>query len=109
MSQTAPTSPDNFLNVPIPPSKQRKCKKPIPLLLGLLVVGVVLVMSCGKIAPREGEVDVLKLSGRIEGYETEIGIKRSGRIESIALREGAYVKKGQELIKLDDSNDQLLQ
>ncbi|ALB42120.1 lipoprotein [Anabaena sp. WA102] len=108
MSQTAPTSPDNFLNVPIPPSKQRKGKKPIPLLLGLLVVGGSLGYVLWQNRP-QGEVDVLKLSGRIEGYETEIGIKRSGRIESIALREGAYVKKGQELIKLDDSNDQLLQ
>ncbi|WP_242053671.1 biotin/lipoyl-binding protein [Nostoc sp. FACHB-888] len=53
--------------------------------------------------------DILKVSGRIEGYETEIGVKLSGRIESIAVREGAAVKKGEKLIKLDNSNDQLLQ
>ena len=108
MSQTAPISPDNFTNVPIPPSKQQKGKKPIPLLLGLLVVGGGISYAVWRTQPQKA-VDTLKLSGRIEGYETEIGIKRSGRIESIAFREGAYVKKGQELIKLDDSNDQLLQ
>jgi HlyD family secretion protein len=49
------------------------------------------------------------VSGRIEGYETEIGVKRSGRIEEVTVREGAFVKKGQKLIRLDDSNDVLLQ
>ena len=107
MSQTLPTS-DSFTNVPIPLSKQQKGKKPIPLLLGLLVVGGGISYAVWRTQPQKA-VDTLKLSGRIEGYETEIGIKRSGRIESIAFREGAYVKKGQELIKLDDSNDQLLQ
>ncbi|MBS9385679.1 MAG: HlyD family efflux transporter periplasmic adaptor subunit [Dolichospermum sp. BR01] len=108
MSQTAPISPDNFTNVPIPPSQQQKGKKPIPLLLGLLVVGGGISYVVWRTQPQKA-VDTLKLSGRIEGYETEIGIKRSGRIESITVREGAYVKKGQVLIKLDDSNDQLLQ
>jgi HlyD family secretion protein len=108
MSQTLPTSSDSFTNVPIPPSKQQKGKKLIPLLLGLLVVGGGISYVVWRNQPQTS-INILKLSGRIEGYETEIGVKRSGRIESIALREGAYVKKGQELVKLDDSNDQLLQ
>ena len=107
MSQTAST-PDSFTNVPVPPSKQQKGKKPIPLLLGLLVVGGGLGYTVWRNQP-QGIVNILKLSGRIDGYETDIGVKRSGRIVSIAFREGAYVKKGQELIRLDDSNDQLLQ
>lgn len=107
MSQTAST-PDSFTNVPASPSKQQKGKKPVPLLLGLLVVGGGIVYAVWRNQP-QGAADILKLSGRIEGYETEIGVKRSGRIESIVVREGAEVKKGQELIKLDDSNDQLLQ
>jgi HlyD family secretion protein len=107
MSQTASTSPEGIINVPVPPSKQQR-KKPIPLLLGLLAVvgGIGYVVWHNK---PQAPVNVLKVSGRIEGYETEIGVKRSGRIVSIAVREGAAVKKGQELIKLDDSNDQLLQ
>ena len=107
MSQIAPTPPEDFTNLSIPPSKQQKGKKLIPLFLGLLVVG----SGIGYVLWRNNlklPVNTLKLSGRIEGYETEIGIKRSGRIESITVREGAYVKKGQVLIKLDDSKDQLL-
>lgn len=107
MSQTAST-PDSFTNVPVSPSKQQKGKKSVPLLLGLLVVGGGIVYAVWRNQPQEA-ADILKLSGRIEGYETEIGVKRSGRIESIVVREGAEVKKGQALIKLDDSNDQLLQ
>jgi HlyD family secretion protein len=107
MSQTT-SNPDSFINVPVSPSQRQKGKKPVPLLLGLLVICGGIVYAVWRNQP-QGAIDILKLSGRIEGYETEIGVKRSGRIESIVVREGAEVKKGQELIKLDDSNDQLLQ
>ena len=107
MSQTAPTPPEGFTNISIPPSKQQKGKKLIPLFLGLLVFGSSISYTLW-FNRLNKSLNILKLSGRIEGYETEIGIKRSGRIESITVREGAYVKKGQVLIKLDDSNDQLL-
>ena len=36
MSQTA-SNPDSFINVPVSPSQRQKGKKPVPLLLGLLV------------------------------------------------------------------------
>ena len=107
MSQTAPTPPEGFTNVSIPPSKQQKGKKLIPLFLGLLVIGSGFSYKKWFNIPNKS-VNILKISGRIEGYKTEIGIKRSGRIESITVREGAYAKKGQVLIKLDDSKDQLL-
>jgi len=105
MTQTIPTSPENLKDPPV--SKQQPSKKPILLLIGaLLVVGI--GYAVWRSQP-QGSVNVLQVSGRIEGYETEIGIKRSGRIESIVVREGAAVKKGQELIKLDNTDDQLLQ
>jgi HlyD family secretion protein len=44
----------------------------------------------------------LQLSGRIEGYESDIGTKVAGRIEEVTVREGASVTKGQLLAKLDD-------
>jgi HlyD family secretion protein len=72
------------------------------------IAGVTTVYQLWLYQPQKAE-NLLKLSGRIDGYETDIGVKRSGRIVSIAVREGAVVKNGQELIKLDDSNDQLLQ
>lgn len=106
MTQTIPTSPENLKDPPV--SKPQRSKKPIPLLIG----GVLVVVGIGYAVWRsqpQASVNILQVSGRIEGYETEIGIKRSGRIESIVVREGAAVKKGQELIKLDNTDDQLLQ
>ncbi|MHC5612458.1 MAG: HlyD family secretion protein [Nostoc sp.] len=106
MTQTIPTSPENLKDAPA--SKQQRRKKPILLVIG----GVLVVVGIGYAvwhSQPQGSVNVLQVSGRIEGYETEIGIKRSGRIESIVVREGAAVKKGQKLIKLDNTDEQLLQ
>ncbi|NMF62572.1 HlyD family secretion protein (plasmid) [Brasilonema octagenarum UFV-E1] len=108
MTQTAPKSTEGHTPAPAQPSKQQRRKKPISLLLPMLVFASGVGFAVWRLQPQP-VADVLKVSGRIEGYETEIGVKRSGRIESIAVREGAAVKKGQELIRLDDSNDQLLQ
>lgn len=44
----------------------------------------------------------LELSGRIEGYETDIGAKVAGRVMEVTVREGAEVRKGQLLVQLDD-------
>lgn len=46
----------------------------------------------------------LELSGRLEGYETDIGTKTGGRIDYVVAREGARVHKGELLVKLDDSD-----
>jgi HlyD family secretion protein len=117
MTQVAP-SPENIPekdsgNISLPDSqvkdsKPKPKKKPIRLLLAaLLWIGGGIGYAIWRLAPRAA-ADTLRVSGRIEGYETDIGVKRSGRIESIAVREGAAVKKGQQLIKLDDSNDLVL-
>jgi HlyD family secretion protein len=50
--------------------------------------------------PKPGEP--LRVSGRIEGYETDIGAKVAGRIEAVAVREGDQVRKGQVIVQLDD-------
>jgi HlyD family secretion protein len=106
MTQTAPIPPENITDTPVSKQVQHR-KLPIPLVIG----GLLLVSAIGYgvwSSQPQGLGDVLKVSGRIEGYETEIGVKRGGRIESIAVREGAAVKQGQELIRLDDTADQLL-
>jgi HlyD family secretion protein len=87
MTQTIPTSPENLKDAPV--SQQQRRKKPIFLLIGLLVVGGI-GYAVWRSQPQV-PANILQVSGRIEGYETEIGIKRSGRIESIAVREGARV------------------
>ncbi|MEH2172247.1 HlyD family secretion protein [Nostoc sp.] len=94
------------LPAPLEPAKQHRTKA-VPLMLAMVTIaGIGYLFWSLQPQPR---ADILKVSGRIEGYETEIGVKHSGRIESIAVREGAAVKKGQKLIKLDNSNNQLLQ
>ena len=48
----------------------------------------------------------LRVSGRIEGYETNVGAKIAGRVESIANREGEEVQLGQPLVRLSDEDIQ---
>jgi HlyD family secretion protein len=52
---------------------------------------------------RPTPLKAIKLSGRIEGYETDVSTKSSGRVEWVAVREGTVVKKGQLLVRLDDA------
>ena len=51
----------------------------------------------------------LQISGRIEGYETDIGAKVPGRIAAIAVREGDIVKAGQLIVRLNDEEIQAQQ
>ena len=46
----------------------------------------------------------LFLSGRIEGYETDIAAKTGGKVANVAVREGDEVKPGQLLVQLDDAD-----
>lgn len=48
----------------------------------------------------------LQLSGRIEGYQTDIGAKIGGRVNYIAVREGDQVKTGQVVARLNDDEVQ---
>jgi HlyD family secretion protein len=48
----------------------------------------------------------LQLSGRIEGYETDVGAKIPGRVNFVAVREGDRVQKGEVIAKLDDAEIQ---
>lgn len=48
----------------------------------------------------------LQLSGRIEGYQTDIGAMIGGRVDCIAVREGDQVKPGQVIARLNDNEVQ---
>lgn len=48
----------------------------------------------------------LELSGRIEGYPTDIGAKVGGRISFVTVREGDRVNQGDIIVRLDDAEMQ---
>lgn len=48
----------------------------------------------------------LRLSGRIEGYETDIGARVGGRVQEVTVREGNRVSRGQLLVRIDDDEVQ---
>ena len=73
----------------------------VPVLAFLVGVGLYtrnLLSSTTQAAPLS-----LRVSGRIEGYETNIGTKIGGKVKSISLQEGDKVKKGQLIARIDDA------
>ncbi|KYC36842.1 hypothetical protein WA1_45095 [Scytonema hofmannii PCC 7110] len=87
------------------PSPQ-KPRRHIPK--AVLVLGAIaLIAGAGYTVYRvfiyQPEPEGLFLSGRIEGYETDVSAKIGGRIASVAVREGDLVKPGQSLVQIDDS------
>lgn len=80
------------------PSKPRRWRFLIPLvaLLGIAGVGV----RYNFLTPTEPTQ--IELSGRIEGYETDIGTTVPGRVEAITVREGDRVTRDQIVAQLDD-------
>lgn len=100
MSQTT----SHFQEETVVPARQpqRRLRK-----LGLIIASILLLLGTG-IGVRyyfgdRSEDNNLELSGRIEGYETDIRTKVGGKIESIALREGDRVTTGQAIAQLDDA------
>ncbi|KAF3889696.1 MULTISPECIES: HlyD family secretion protein [Nostocales] len=87
---------------PSPQKPRRHIPKPV-LILG----AIALIAGAGYTVYRtfiyQPEPEGLFLSGRIEGYETDISAKIGGRIASVAVREGDFVKPGQLLVQIDDS------
>lgn len=83
------------------PKRKFSPKKLIPLVLLLAAVGggTWYYLKPTPIKP-------LQVSGRIEGYETNIGAKFAGRIQFVAVREGDQVKKGQVIVRMDDADIQ---
>jgi HlyD family secretion protein len=63
----------------------------------LALSGLLVLAACNETAPEPG---TLFVSGRIEGDETNIAPRASGRIVEIAVREGDSVKQGDLLVRL---------
>lgn len=84
------------------PKKQRRSGK-LRLLVPLALLFLGLSVGVRYYFLNQSEDNDLELSGRIEGYETDVGAKVGGRIQSIVLREGDRVKQGQVIAQLDDA------
>lgn len=76
----------------------------IPIVIAL-IVGCLVVFQYLRNRP-EGRPGWLRINGRIEGYEVNVGAKIAGRVEFISNREGEEVKLGQPLVKLSDEDIQ---
>lgn len=85
-----------------PPAK-RKLNLRLLLPLALLIVGAVGIAMWYLSRPQS---TALHLSGRIEGYPTNVGAKVGGRVDAVTLREGDAVRQGEILVRLDDAEIQ---
>jgi HlyD family secretion protein len=79
---------------------QQTRRKALPILIILIVLGIVLWRFVFSKPP--APENVVALSGRIEGDDSAIGPKTSGRIAEIRYREGDSVKAGDTIAILDD-------
>jgi HlyD family secretion protein len=84
-----------------------KSKRKFPFFLiplGLLLTGVgVATWYFLSLSP---QASALRVSGRIEGYDTDIGAKVAGRVNFVAVREGDEVRKGKLIVRQDDAEIQ---
>ena len=104
MTQLVPPPTNQLPDSPPLKSEGRRIPKPllvIPIGLAIAAIGY----GTWRLMPQP-EPTTLHLSGRIEGYETDIGAKTGGRVNFIAVREGDEVKKGQVLVRINDEEIQ---
>ncbi|WNZ21910.1 HlyD family secretion protein [Leptolyngbya sp. NK1-12] len=107
MAQTLP-GPQTGSQRQLEPAEGRDSPKRLAKIRRLLPLGLA-VVGAGAAAWyffSRPESDALEFSGRIEGYETDIGAKVPGRVIDVTVREGAEVRQGQLLVKLDDDEIQ---
>jgi HlyD family secretion protein len=101
-SEVSQTQQTQLAKPEIPPKKP-KVSKPV-----LIVGAIALIAGVGFAIYRvffyNPEPDGIFLSGRIEGYETDVSAKIGGKVASVSVREGDNVKPGQLLVRLDDSD-----
>jgi HlyD family secretion protein len=101
------TEPERVADRPVepqpPPEKpRRKIPKPVKIAAAMaLVAGIGLGIY--RLFFYQPEPDGLFLSGRIEGYETDISAKIGGQITQVAVREGDLVEPKQLLVKINDA------
>jgi len=96
-SPNADTSQSSEVSLPPAPKPSRRWL--------WLLSGTIVIVGLGGGAYwllRPQASSAIALSGRIEGYETDVSTQGAGRVEAVTVREGATVTKGQLLVRLDD-------
>lgn len=88
---------------PPPQKPKRRIPKPV-LILGAIALIAGVGYGVYGLFFYQPEPPGVFLSGRIEGYETDISAKIGGRIAEVAVREGDVVKPRQLLVKIDDAD-----
>jgi HlyD family secretion protein len=96
-----PTTEIQPIEAPQPPAPKPSSRRWVWILTGTVAIaGIGGGIWYGWFRPTNATS--IPFSGRIEGYETDVSTKGSGRIEEVTVREGATVTKGQLLVRLDD-------
>jgi HlyD family secretion protein len=108
MTQTLPQPTDIPKGGSVTQSASKRKPNPkvlIPVVLAIVGIGY----AAWQLFPRP-EATALRLSGRIEADETDIGAKTAGRISAMNFREGEEVQKDQVVAQLTDEEvDEQLQ
>jgi HlyD family secretion protein len=108
---TSPAASPELTSTSIPPAAASLQSKRHPSPRILLLVGAVLIAGYfgWRYFTVRSSANVLRMNGRIEADETDIGAKTGGRVISILVQEGDPVKVGQVVAKLEDLevNEQL--
>jgi len=107
MTQTVPNSTESPQNQPLPdsPTPETPAKTPKKFNPRLLIPAGLAIAAIGygiwTILPKPPET-ILRVSGRLEVDEADIGAKTGGRVVAIFVREGDAVKKGQVVVQIED-------
>ncbi|MGD0906825.1 MAG: HlyD family efflux transporter periplasmic adaptor subunit [Candidatus Acidiferrales bacterium] len=99
--QRAPQGPAPAAPAPAEVKTSRSPAKKILIVLGVVILGVV-IWELFFAAPRVPE-SIVVLSGRIEGDDSAVAPKTSGKILEVTVREGDTVTAGQVIARLDDA------
>jgi HlyD family secretion protein len=88
------------------PAAPRPHRSPIIPILFILILGISIAgwnYFSNRSKSPEG---ILEVSGRIEGYETNVGAKIGGRVDLVTHREGEMVKGGELIAQISDDDIQ---
>jgi HlyD family secretion protein len=97
----APASP--AAKPPAPTEQRAPRSRVLRILIGAALLVVILLVWKGFFASPRLPENIVALSGRIEGDDSAVAPKTSGKILEITVREGDSVTAGQVIAQLDDA------